>query len=66
MRRTIRFLKGLFRRQRGINRARAGDVRNVAEACELPLPGVSSIAIKLPVLADLKWRARGNALSRRP
>lgn len=66
MRCAISLLLGLLGRQGRIDGARAGDVGDVAESCELSLAVVPSIAVLLTLLADLQRRARGKSLARSP
>jgi hypothetical protein len=52
-RRTVCFLKRLFRRQWCVDRARARDVGDVAEARELPVSCVCNVAVGLSVFGHL-------------
>jgi hypothetical protein len=63
---AIGLLLGLFGRQRCIDGARAGDVGDVAEPCELSLSVVRSVAVLLALLADLQGRACRESLARSP
>jgi hypothetical protein len=51
---AIGFFLSLLGRQRCIDGARAGDVGDVAEPCELSLSVVRSVAVLLALLANLQ------------
>jgi hypothetical protein len=64
---AIGLLLGLLSRQRCVDGARAGDVGDVAEPCELSLAVVRNrVTVLLALLANLQWRTSREPLARSP